>query len=258
MLEILKIHPGFSASASFKHNTLIELVFRHLLNSDLLEELGQVKLTGYKFGSHPFLQYQNQFLTLDLLTSFLEYRSLNHHLKFSENSKPILEIGAGSGRFAEIFMNFNGANKYVIADIPPALFISFKRLQLIYPEKRIIYVSDKLSLNSYVESEEWDIIFILPWLLKHFPQKFFKIAIAIDCLHEMADKQRGFLINMAESKSENFYLKVWDETYLPLDNIKLDIRNQKHYFTKPHWKVVFSNSCVFPGDYKEICYEFSK
>ena len=72
----------------------------------------------------------------------------------------------------------------------------------------------------------------------------------------MNNKQRRFVSEMAEAKSLFFYLKVWNETFIPLDNINLRIENSfEDYYVKESWVEIFNRSCLFPGDYTEICYK---
>jgi putative sugar O-methyltransferase len=255
LTDIFKIHAGFSPSSSIKHNVLIELLLRRIVNNGLFSQLEGIPEKDFVFGNHPSFSYKGREINLDLLCSLLELQSIKESLKDAE-SGAVLEIGAGSGRIANIFMRSYPNEKYVIADIPPALFISATRLRLAFPNKKIVFVSNKIDLQKILSNRDWDVIACKPSLLEYFPDKFFKLTIAIDCLHEMNNKQRRFVSGIAEVKSQFFYLKVWNQTFIPLDNINLRIENSlEDYYVKESWHEIFNRSCLFPGDYTEICYK---
>ena len=255
LIDIFKIHSGFSPSSSIKHNVLIELLLRRVVNKGLFPQLERIPEKDFVFGNHPSFSYKGREINLDLLLSLLELQSIKESLN-DAGSGAVLEIGAGSGRIANIFMRSFPNEKYVIADIPPALFISATRLRLAFPNKKIVFVSNEIDLQIIISKNEWDVIACKPSLLENFPDKFFKLTIAIDCLHEMNNRQRRFVSGMAEAKSDFFYLKVWRETFIPLDNINLRIENSlEDYYVKESWVEIFNRSCLFPGDYTEICYK---
>ena len=77
------------------------------------------------------------------------------------NVYKILEIGAGSGRLADAILSLENNKKYVICDIPPAIFISYKRLQVAFPNKKIsllFNVNDKDEMEKRINENLKDII----------------------------------------------------------------------------------------------------
>ena len=49
----------------------------------------------------------------------------------------ILEIGAGSGRTSEAILSIKKDTKYIICDIHPAIYITYKRLKIAIHNKKI-------------------------------------------------------------------------------------------------------------------------
>ena len=86
-------------------------------------------------------------------------------------------------------MTFNQNLRYIICDIPPAIFISYKRLKKTFPDKKIKFLFNYKNEKSLMdEINNNDISFIFPHQLKLFSKKFFDLVLAIDCLHEMDKK----------------------------------------------------------------------
>ena len=102
----------------------------------------------------------------------------------------MLEIGAGSGRTSEAMMTINNNLKYIICDIPPAIYISYSRLKIAFPNKKIsllIDINDKDELQKNIKSN--DISFVFPHQLKVIYKKYFNFVLAVNCLHEMDKKK---------------------------------------------------------------------
>jgi putative sugar O-methyltransferase len=69
----------------------------------------------------------------------------------------ILEIGAGSGRLSECIITNYPSSKYVICDIPPAIYIAYKRIKLGFPNKKVsllIQNNEKESLNNEIKNND--------------------------------------------------------------------------------------------------------
>ncbi len=117
---------------------------------------------------------------LEKISKFIQLQSVNN----------ILEIGAGSGRLSEcIITNYSSVKKYVICDIPPALYISYKRIKLGFPNKKVsllISNNKQEALNNELRNN--DISFIFPHQLSLINKKLFNLTAAIDCFHEMDRK----------------------------------------------------------------------
>ena len=55
-----------------------------------------------------------------------------------KSKKSFLEIGSGAGRTTQTILSLVDNVKYVIADIPPALNLSYKNIKEMFPEKKYL------------------------------------------------------------------------------------------------------------------------
>ena len=107
--------------------------------------------------------------------------------------------------------------KYVIVDIPPALYINYLRMKNNYKNKNIHVCYDINNENDFKKVfDDNDIILMLPHHLDYLKSKIFDITIAIDCLHEMDKKIIKYYMDKIDIISKNLYFKVWNETYLTI------------------------------------------
>jgi putative sugar O-methyltransferase len=251
-INIYKLHQGFNLSESIRHNILMQLLLSYCDQNNLTEYIMQLGDDGYTFGNHPRHSVNGKVITLDMLASVLDYKSLAPILK---DESIFCEIGAGSGRTAEALLTLHPNCHYIIVDLPPASFIAMKRLQLAFPEKRICYISSQSELTAiFPKLGEWDVIFCLPSLLEFLPKKSIDILLAIDCLHEMSNKMRQFVAGIASNKSDYFFIKIWKETKIPLDNIHLDGNNLLDYFVSEDWVLLKRNNSIFPSNFMEMTF----
>ena len=79
----------------------------------------------------PSLNVNGTNVSQDDLNSLFEFEKIKIILKkITNKSGNILEIGAGSGRTTQTMLSLSSEiNKYVIADIPPAINHSFKNIK---------------------------------------------------------------------------------------------------------------------------------
>jgi len=85
------------------------------------------------------------------------------------NPKTIIELGAGYGRTAYVFLKANPDIRYTICDIEPALSIAKRYLISQFPDA--------------------DITFLSPNNLRHLPKKSADLFITISSLQEMPMEQ---------------------------------------------------------------------
>ena len=254
-ININKLHSGFSRSESLKHNMLISLLFSQIENDNLTKKLYSLSDDGYLFGGHPFHNLKGKAITLDKISSILEIKVFKECLV---DDSIVCELGAGSGRTAEAIMTIYPKIRYIIADLPPASFIAKHRLNLVFPEKKIVVAQTFLELASFLESPfSWDVIFCLPSLLKFLPDKSIDLLLAIDCLHEMSDKMRNYVSTVVDSKSIYFYFKIWESTKIPLDNVELNSLSPSDYFIKDKWEILLDQEALFPGNFREFIFKIN-
>ncbi len=247
--NIYKRHQGLSYNQSFKLNILLLSLYILLKTKDEYTYLNKLNDDSFCNNSHPFIEIDNNKITHDKINSLLEVSEIKK-LKLLNDNCNILEIGAGSGRLADTILSIQDNCKYIICDIPCALYISYFRLNRRFQDKKVflaIDLDDKTALNLALENN--DIIFIFPHQLKYIKKKFFDLTLSISALHEMESNIIKFYMDNIDHISKSVYFTVWKETLIPfsLKGTKLHANNQ-NYFIKEEWKEISNKSNFFPNN----------
>ena len=111
--------------------------------------------------NHPFITIDNIKISTDKIISLFDFEKINKFHNFNSTDK-ILEIGAGSGRLSECILSIENNINYTICDIPPSIYISYKRLKLAFPNKKIellIDCSNKKNLMIKLEKMKYLLYF---------------------------------------------------------------------------------------------------
>ena len=256
--DIFKKHKDLSLKQSCEYNYLLLLLYYNLKKSVYFKYLNFLNDRTYlNFGDN-YISIENNNITSDKIISLFDLESIE---KFTEiNNKKILEIGAGSGRTAECILSTKNISNYVICDIPPALYISYKRLKLGFPNKNIellINVNDKNKLKEKISNN--DITFIFPHQIKDIENIFFDLTIGIDCFHEMNKTTLEFYFNNISNISKKFYFSIWKKTKnwnsggLFKKTEKLDYE-KGDYPIPSSWKIEYKQELIFPGNHLGIGY----
>ncbi len=261
--DIYKKQINIDITHSINHNILLNLLYAYTKHTKLDKYLPILEKNNFLIDKVPNIKINNNLLTQDKLNSIIEFESIEKFLRTQNFSDlNILEIGAGSGRTTETLISLLSENKnvkYVIVDIPPALYINYLRMKNNYKDKNI-YVCYNINNESDLEKifEKNDIILMLPHHLDYFKKKIFDITIAIDCLHEMDKKIIKYYMDRIDIVSKNLYFKVWNETYLAYSfNNHLQAQDKKSYFIKDNWDLVSQENCIFPSNYIETIYKIN-
>lgn len=259
--DLFKRQINIDFTHSLNHNIILNLLYVYIKHNKYDQYLKKLEKNNFLIEKVPNINIDNFLLTQDKLNSILEFINIKKILDNIESSSlNILEIGAGSGRTTETVISLLDENKkikYVIVDIPPALYINFLRMKNNYPNKKIALAlnadSDTSLEKIYNES---DIILILPHQLNFFKTKNFDISIAIDCLHEMDKKIIKFYMDAVDRVSNYLYYKVWNETHVPYAfNNFLSAKDKKSYQIKGSWKLILNEKSTFPSNYSEFGYK---
>ena len=252
---------------SMKYNFLTFLLFLNLIKIDYYEKLKLLGDEGYVSFGDPYIEIEGIKVTSDKINSLFDYDKINRFCNLN-HQKIILEIGAGSGRTSQSIMTFNSNCKYVICDIPPALYISYERLKKVFKNKNIGLLYDYQNNNQKVKLEgggsseqdlntqinHYDISFIMPHQLSLLNNRFFDLTIAIDCLHEMDKKTINKYINNINKISKLFYFSVWKKTNVPFSGIFNRFSNNLNYYSNDYnlpknFKKEFEEDLIFPSNF---------
>lgn len=223
----------FATLYRFYVSALYELVAKkdHLKLLDKLEEP--------ELGNPFIVVYKGRKISQDLCNSIHEFYSITDSIDLTEKLR-VVEIGAGYGRLAYIFINANKDCTYTIVDIPPALDIAQDYLSRIFPNKKIFKFRNFESFGQIKkEFEKSHIRFLLPHQLKLLPKNSFNVAISISSLHEMTHSQINFYMKEINRLTEGyFYSKQWKKSRAR-DNSYI---KQSEYPIPKNWKVIYNHT----------------
>jgi putative sugar O-methyltransferase len=203
-------------------------------------------------GNPPSINLNGKSISQDLANSVLEFQSISAAVNDIGTMDTIMELGAGYGRTAFVFLNVFDKIKYIIVDIPPALYISERYLTSQFPDHKIFRFRHFENFSDV--SDEFNnaqIIFLMPHQLNFLPDRTADMFLAIDCLHEMRPEQIAHYFRMFERHATSLYLKCWKSTKIPYDNITV---TEKDYPVPSYWKEIFWRDCKVQTAYFEALF----
>jgi len=199
-------------------------------------------------------------ISQDLANSCLEINSIKTAAKelFKKSSKKIniLELGAGYGRDAYVILSSNSNARYIIVDIPPAIYVSEKYLSSIFPKLNIFSYKP---FNNFKDIEKdfykADIVFLLPFQLGKIPDETIDLILTISSLHEMKRNQIFNYIKQFNRvlKLNGFvYIKQWFSGAVLFEDITI---NKKDYPIPKNWKTIFDRAAPIHTSFFESFYK---
>ena len=261
--QLFKKQNNLNYRQSVSYNCLCLLLYMNLKKTNCFEYLSKLQDKTYIDLGYPYIKIDNINITADKIISLLDYEKINRAFNI-KNFKNFLEIGAGTGRTCEAILSIQNNSNYVICDIPPSTYISYKRLKLVFPNKKIsllIDLNNKEELQERINSN--DISFIFPHQLEMLEKNFFDIIIAINCIHEMDKKIIQYYFNLFNNLTKNFYLSIWNTTKVPYSQTFLKKKhrldyNKGDYQIPKNWDNFFRESLVYPSCYLSLGYKIKK
>jgi putative sugar O-methyltransferase len=168
------------------------------------------KLEEPRLGDPLPIRFGNRLLSEDLANSLHEWLRVNRASDglIPARARRVLEIGAGYGRLAYVFL-VAGSCQYIIVDTAPTLFLATWYLQNVLPQRRIFtYRSFETFEDVRTQFETADICFLGPHQLELIPDDYFDIAISINSFQEMTRDQVNYYKTLIEYKTKYIiYLK---------------------------------------------------
>ena len=258
--NIFKKQKEFNYKYSLNYNILCLLLFERLKKSKVFSKLKLLKDNTFLDSEYPFIKINKYNITTDKIVSLFDYEYINEFKSLKRKSK-ILEIGAGAGRVAECLLTVNKKLKYTICDIPPSIYISYKRLKKSFPQKKIELLIDEKDKERLIKRLiKNDISFILPHQLDLIKKFYFDMSLAIDCLHEMDKKTINSYFSSISKNSKYFYFSIWQKTknwdskgFLKRTE-RLDF-SKGDYLIPKEWKKIFKKKLVFPSNQIALGYK---
>jgi putative sugar O-methyltransferase len=193
-------------------------------------------------GNPPRIYKGGRLISQDIANATLEYKSIMDMGIPRERVKTIVELGAGSGRTAYVFLHLLPQARYIIADIPPALYLSQRYLTGQFPDRKVFpFRLFDCYRDVAAELEDADIVFLLPHQLELLPEQSADLFINISSLHEMRTEQIAYYFDQIERLTNGYlYLKQWKESRNPYDGL---VVREGDYPLRRSWSRVFWREC---------------
>lgn len=248
-------HHYFSWAQSLSYNFLTYMLYEYVTSDPSGREHSQGLYEPME-GNPPHIRLKNKLISQDLLNSILEYKAMKESLG-GRQVKNVMELGAGYGRTAYVFLKKEPALKYIIVDIPPALYVSQRYLSSQFPSRKVFSFrsfSDYSQIREEFESS--DIAFVLPSQLALLPSKTVDLFINISSLQEMRmDQIEYFFGEIVRNTRGCFYMKQWMESRIPYDNIVI---RESDYPVGRGWKRLFRRQCSVQAKFFEAMWEIGE
>ncbi|MCL5038163.1 MAG: putative sugar O-methyltransferase [Chloroflexi bacterium] len=200
---------------------------------------------------------KGKLISQDIANSVIEFYSIREQFKVPfTQSITVCELGAGYGRNAYVFLKVFPRCKYIVIDIPPALYVAQRYLSSVFNQKKIFQFRDFKSFSE-IEDEfsQADIIFLLPHQADLLPGKIVDLFINISSLHEMLPEQIKAYFGLIDHITKHyFYSKQWWNSINPFDKI-----NIKHtdYPVPSNWKELYLRDAKVQTSFFESMYSIN-
>ena len=234
------------------YNTLTNLLWDFVAKNDDEGLLG--RLIEPSLGNPPEVVRDGRLISQDLANSVLEYKNILHPDVDRRDVRTILELGPGYGRTAYVFLALQPGCRYILVDIPPALYVAQRYLTSVFPDRRIFAFRPFDDYESVREEmEDSSVIFLTPNQLELLPDKSVDLFLNISSLHEMRmDQIRYYFGEIARLTRRYFYFKQWKETTVPFENETI---READYPVPSEWQLINRQQCDVQHKFFEALYK---
>jgi len=201
----------------------------------------------------PF-HWRGKLISQDLANSLLEYYAIREHFApGSEERVTVCELGAGYGRNAFVFLKALPRCKYIIVDIPPALWVAERYLTRVFPERRAFKFRPFAGFDEIAdEFQAADLAFLLPHQAEMLPRKSVNLFLNISSLHEMTPDQIQAYFRLIDNLTRDyFYSKQWIVSHNPHDGVVI---RQADYPIPAGWRQLYSRTAKVQEKFFEAMY----
>jgi len=236
------------------YNLLCRLGWAYALHSDAAQ---RVNVLTEPVEGNPFpITYNGKLISQDLSNSFLEYRSIMDAKIKTQSIRTVMELGAGYGRTGYVFLKLKPDIRYIVVDIPPALYVAEKYLSSQFADRRIFRFRPFQDYKTIAqEFEQAQIAFLLPHQLELLPDKSIDLSINISSLHEMLPEQVAYYLNQIDRLTHGyFYMKQWKQWFNSVDQLLV---KEDYYPIPQSWTRMFWRECAVQTLFFEALFAIS-
>lgn len=245
-------HPPLTWKQSMAYTFLTRLLWEYVSARDperLLE-----KLEEPEEGNPPRLYRGGRLISQDLANAVLEYQSILQGPVSAAGVRTILELGPGYGRTAYVFLKLRPGVRYILVDIPPALYVAERYLSGLFPDRPVFRFR---AFGAYEdvgeEMERAQIVFLMPHQMELMPAQSVELFVNISSLHEMRPEQVRYYFDQAARLTRGyFYFKQWRVSINPNDGITI---REQDYPVPPSWTKLYWRPCRVQDYFFEALFE---
>lgn len=240
-----------SWAESLSHSFLTYMVYEYATR--VLDPKLVPSLVEPKEGNPPAVYLKDQLISQDIVNSTLEYATITR-VTGTASLKRVMELGSGYGRVGYVFLKQLPGVKYIIVDMPPALYVAQRYLCSQFPERKQFRFRRFESFNEVAaELEQSDIAFLMPSQLKLLPAKWVDLFINISSFHEMhLDLIDYFFTELERLTRGHFYTKQYKVYPLAIEG---HIMKESDFPFRKHWKELFHRRAPVQADFFEVLFE---
>jgi putative sugar O-methyltransferase len=231
---------GFGLRRFYEMQVFSRMVWRLAERLDTRQLLRRIQEPPY---GNPFdISFGGRLISQDLANSVMElYAITEAAVPPAEAPFTVCELGAGYGRNAYAFASIYPRCKYIIIDIPPALYVSQEYLAKVLPDRKIMRFRSFTDLADVREElTAADLVFLLPHQAELLDAKSIDYFVNISSLHEMTLAQIDTYFAMVDRLTRGFfYTKQWQSFTNVRDGITI---REQDYPYRPQWHRVYSRT----------------
>ena len=212
------------------------------------------RLTEPLEGNPLQIKRNDRLISRDLATSLLEYESILHPDIDRRDVRTILELEPGYGRTAYVFLELQPGCRYILVDLPPALYVAQRYLSNVFAERKIFGFRP---FSTFQDVEEdfaaADIIFITPNQLELLPAKSVDLFLNISSMHDMRTEQIEYYFGEIVRVTQGyFYFKQLQNSTNSAENSSL---SESDYPIPDEWRLISRQDCGASAGYFEALYK---
>ena len=235
-----RANPFTAARARQIHAAFLALLWEYVRRRDpraILDRLEEPEL-----GDPIVARYRGRRISQDLCNSVHELYSATAAFPGNAPSGPggVLELGAGYGRVAWVFLEEFPQTRYIVCDIPPALGVAQRYLTELFPDRRVFRFRH-FDSHAEVADElaEAQIAFLTPNQLEILEPLGVELFVNISSLHEMRPEQIAHYLGQVDRHTRGFfYSKQWQRWHNPDDDVVIA---REDYPIPTSWETVYSH-----------------
>jgi putative sugar O-methyltransferase len=193
----------------------------------------------------------------DLCNSVLEFTAIMEAVPAGEPIRSVIELGAGYGRIAWVFLSMMPGVRYVVVDIPPALAIAEQYLSTLFADRHVFGFRHFDGFADVAdEFEAAQIVFLTPNQLDLLPPQRADLFVNVSSLHEMRpDQIEHYFAAIQTHCAGRFYTKQWQRSINEHDGLVI---SHDGYPVPAGWQVVFDRPHPVQVEFFEALYKLSE